>query len=104
MIIETGSFHTAGVGKLGAGFSHPAYAAPTLPSHGLRSLITGSQRLGADPVKGVQRLYDLSLLPDPPFRFVLGKDAASFIRGELKEIEQDVNKYESWSEGLEFDD
>ena len=48
-------------------------------------------------------MYDLSLLPNPPLRFVLGKDAIATVKEELKGIEEDVVKYESWSEGLDFD-
>ena len=48
-------------------------------------------------------MYDLSLLPNPPLRFVLGKYAIATIKEELKGIEEDIVKYESWSEGLDFD-
>ena len=57
---------------------------------------------GSDPAKAVQRIYDLSLLPDPPFRFPLGKDAVAGVKAQLKKIEDDIVKYESWSEGLEL--
>lgn len=66
--------------------------------------MTSGARAGADPAKAVQRIYDITLLPEPPFRFILGKDAVANIKAEIKSIEQDLAKYESWSEGLDFDD
>ena len=93
--------------KVGAsaesGFTHPAYSSPTLPSNGLRAFVGAGERVGGDPKKAVQRIYDLSLVPSPPLRFVIGKDAIASTRAEIKSITEEVNKYESWSEGLDFD-
>lgn len=69
----------------------------------MRAYLQTGASIGADPVKAVQRIYDFSLLDNPPFRFPLGKDAVGAIKAELQRIERDVAKYESWSEGLEFD-
>ena len=69
----------------------------------MRAYLKSGVRIGADPMKGVQRIFNLSLLDDPPFRFPLGKDAIDAIRTEVKHIEEDVTKYETWSNGLEFD-
>ncbi|KAK7692333.1 hypothetical protein QCA50_003958 [Cerrena zonata] len=104
-LIEPGGFYTEGPKKAAtsSGYSHPAYNAPTLPSNVFRAFFKSGVRFGADPTKGVQRIYDLSLLSDPPFRFVLGKDAVAAVRAEIKSIEQDVAKYETWSDGLDFD-
>lgn len=108
-LIEPGAFNTGGPQKVGAtavsGFTHPAYSSPTLPSNGIRKFLTdgASEGLGGDPAKAVQRIYDLSVLSSPPLRFVVGKDAITSARDEIKSIEEDVTKYESWSEGLDFD-
>ena len=106
-LIEPGAFYTETVKKIRSGaaweYSHPAYTSPTLPSTAFRAAIESGHRMAADPAKAIQRIYDLSLLPDPPFRFVLGKDAIATVKEELKGIEEDVMKYESWSEGLDFD-
>ena len=106
-LIEPGAFYTETVKKIRSGaaweYSHPAYTSPTLPSTAFRAAIESGHRMAADPAKAIQRIYDLSLLPNPPFRFVLGKDAIATVKEELKGIEEDVMKYESWSEGLDFD-
>ena len=106
-MIEPGAFYTETVKKSGAGtsieYSHPAYTSPNLPSAMLRKFLGSGQKMGADPAKAVQRIYDLSLLPNPPLRFVLGKDAVATVKEELKSLGEEVAKYESWSEGLDFD-
>ena len=108
-MIEPGGFRTDGPKKVGAsvttstGFSHPAYTSPSLPSNAIRAFFQGDSQIGADPAKAVQRIYELSLLSSPPLRLVLGKDAIAVAQAEIKSIEQDVAKYQSWSEGLEFD-
>ena len=84
-------------------FSHPAYTEPSLASTRFRAFLGSGVRIGGDPLKAVQRIYDLSLVPSPPFRFVIGKDAIASTRAEIKSITEEVNKYESWSEGLDFD-
>lgn len=98
-------FHTDAPKKLGAGdgYSHPAYSDPTLPSVALRSFFQNTERYGRDPAKGVQRIYDLSLLPEPPLRFPLGPDAVDGVKSQVKLVEKDAEKYASWSEGLDFD-
>ena len=85
-------------------FSHPAYTEPSLASTRFRAFLGSGVRIGGDPLKAVQRIYEFSLWSDLPFRFPLGKDAVTTIKAELESIGQDVKKYESWSEGLEFDD
>ena len=107
-LIEPGTFYTETMKRAEVGtsvqYSHPAYTSPTIPSYMVRNHFIGSGvRMGADPAKGVQRIYDLSLLPNPPLRFVLGKDAIKVVKDEMKSIGEDVAKYESWSEGLDFD-
>ena len=83
-------------------FSHPAYTEPSLASTRFRAFLGSGVRIGGDPLKAVQRIYELSLLSDLPFRFPLGKDAVAGVKAQLKKIEDDVVKYESWSEGLEL--
>ena len=105
--MEPGAFYTEAVKKAGAGamstYFHPAYSAPNLATNLFCGFIGSGTRMGADPVKAVQRIYELSLLPNPPFRLVLGKDSVTAIKAQVKKIEEDVLKYENWSEGLDFD-
>lgn len=103
-IVEPGAFHTDAPTKMGEGFSHPAYTDPALPSKQARGFFHNTGRFGRDAAKAVQRIYDLSLVADPPLRFALGPDSVGAVKKQLKDVEQDVVKYESWSEGLDFDD
>lgn len=96
-------FATDALVKLGEGYSHPAYTDPTLPTAVTREVFKHSERYAKDPMKGVQRIYDLSLLPEPPLRFPLGLEVVDAVAKQIKSVENDVAKYASWSEGLEFD-
>lgn len=95
-------FHTDAPKKLGAcdGYSYPAYSNPTLPSVALRRFFRNTERYGRDPVKGVQRIYDLSLFPEPPLRFPLSPNAMDGVKIQVKLVEKDAEKDASWSEGF----
>ncbi|CAL1712884.1 unnamed protein product [Somion occarium] len=104
-LLEPGAFRTKGADKLSElTYTHPAYTKPTLPSVATRAYLNNGVPKGADTSKAVQRIFDLAGEPEPSLRFPIGKDALVSVRGEAKRILQDAAKYESWSEGLEFDD
>lgn len=42
--------------------------------------------------------------PNPPLRLPLGKDSITMIKASLSEMLADMEKHESWSDGLTFDD
>lgn len=94
---------TAIANNMSAENTPSAYSNPNLPGSQVRQYVTTFEQVARDSAKGVQRIYDLSLVPNPPLRFPLGPDAVDAIKQQVKLIEQDVVKYESWSEGLEFD-
>ncbi|CAL1712886.1 unnamed protein product [Somion occarium] len=102
-LVEPGTFRTEVLVKLGDGYSHPAYTKPTLLSNIIRAITHDKNLKQGDASKGVEKIYTLSLLPEPPFRLPLGKDALEMVREEANSILEDVSKYESWSEGLDFD-
>ena len=107
-LVEPGVFYTEIVKRAGVGatiqYSHPAYASPTLPGNVLRNHFIGKdERIGASPAKAVERIYDLSLLPNPPLRLILGKDAVEGVKKQIQSLEEDVTRYGSWSEGLNFE-
>ena len=91
-IVELGRFQTPGAVDPRAAYTHPSYAARPYSSLG-----------GSDPVKAAQRIWDLSLQPEPPLHFPIGKDAIAMIRAEVKGITENVDKHEAASEGLGFD-
>ena len=49
----------------------------------------------------ILRIYELARMRNPPMRLTLGKDAITTLRDRLKGWEDGLNRYESWSEGLE---
>ena len=61
-----------------------------------------TKKPNSDPVKAAKRLYELAHLENPPLRFVAGMDAIEVIRDQLEKVKLDVDRYESWSEGLEY--
>ena len=81
----------------------PPYTGPNLASKSLRDQVASSLHTSGDPDKAVKKFYELAHLADPPLRFLIGKDAITNSRAQLKGIEGDVSKYESWSEGLELE-
>lgn len=58
---------------------------------------------GASTQKGVEKLYELAHLPEPPLRFLMGKDSIALVRKQVQQIVADVDKYETWSEELVFE-
>ena len=57
-----------------------------------------------DPRKGMEVVYKLAALDDPPLHFPLGKDAVGVVRAKTGALLADTEKYESWNEGLERSD
>ena len=81
---------------------HPAYLSnPNLP-------ITQWRARGdvvaewKDPRKSVALFYRVAILPNPPLRLAVGRDAISGMRKKVADIVQDLDEYEAWSEGLEI--
>ena len=57
----------------------------------------------SDPVKGVQKVYELSQLEDPPLRLLLGKDAHRNVAKYLGRVTREVEQYASWSDDLRYE-
>ncbi|OBZ77727.1 hypothetical protein A0H81_02421 [Grifola frondosa] len=101
-LVEPGGFQTDAHANRVATPIHPAYSSPTSPAAQTRKFIGGNP-LPGDPKKAAEVLYKLAAFPDPPFHFPVGKD---FIRASRKKVANylaDVDKFESWSEGIEVD-
>ncbi|KAK7690665.1 hypothetical protein QCA50_005764 [Cerrena zonata] len=98
--LELGYFRTEIMKKLSTVYAHPAYTKPTLPTVAARTILLGDLPGGSAPAEGVQRIFDLSLLPDIPLHFALGKDAVGAIKAHVENLGRDATKFESWSEGL----
>ena len=83
---------------------HPAYTNPDgtvvqawKSIKAIASPVRGDVPSG-DVGKAVTKIYDLTLLPEPPLRLVLGKDAIASTRKQAQMVTNDVNSYESWSD------
>ena len=53
-----------------------------------------------DSRKGMEAVYKLASLEEPPLHFPLGKDSIGAVREKTAALVQDTNKYESWSEAV----
>ncbi|KAJ3554936.1 hypothetical protein NM688_g2847 [Phlebia brevispora] len=100
-MIEPGGFMTRGINNVAICPPHPAYTKLTLPTVGTRKLLTDEHlKLPNDLDKGVEKIYELSKLENPPLRLPLGKDSIGAIKAQIEEIASEVEKYESWSNEL----
>ena len=85
---------------------HPAYANPAIAASIVRAMV-GSPRKGPegpqDPIKASAKIFELSKLPDPPLRIALGKDSNMLIKNSTTALAAGLEKYESWSENLQYD-
>ncbi|THH02003.1 hypothetical protein EW026_g795 [Hermanssonia centrifuga] len=85
---------------------HPSYTPSTSPAAAIRKALEHlddpGNKLG-DPLKAIQKIYELSSLPQPPLRLMLGQDAITYVRSHLQSVSADADGYESWSEDLKVD-
>ena len=58
--------------------------------------IPGKLRLG-DVSKAMARIIELSTLPEPPLRLILGQDCLAMARMQIKLVVDDLEAYEAWS-------
>ena len=56
-----------------------------------------------DVQKAMRKVYELSFLEDPPLRFMLGLESVTGVRTHLREIQEELDVYDSWSNDLTKD-
>lgn len=79
---------------------HPAYTDPDSTVQFMRNWFPNT-KLPGDTMKAMKVIYHtLAILPDPPIRFPLGKDAISGLRSQAKAFAEDASKHESLSDDL----
>lgn len=104
-LVEPGYFATEATPNMGPNGArmpvHPAYTKPTLPGNVMRDWQANGGTAGADPALAVAKIFELSLLPDPPFRLPIGADCLDAFRTKAKQYTETVEKYGSWSDSLE---
>ncbi|TFK34808.1 NAD(P)-binding protein [Crucibulum laeve] len=77
--------------------------AGTIPPHPLyppRKTTPGANILIGDTEKYTTAVYELSTLPAPPTRLVLGKEAIKRARNKIENVQREIDEYEDWSEDL----
>jgi len=100
-IIDAGSFKTNGSSNSRVIPTHAAYAASSLPSEKMRRRVQAAASTpGRDVSMAAAKIYQLSTLPEPPTRLIIGKDAIGLIRDQFKSILGDIDQFESWSDDL----
>ncbi|TFK60500.1 NAD(P)-binding protein [Pluteus cervinus] len=104
VILEPGAFNTGIQRKAVNHPPPPAYVKnPDIipPSIQARSYFaTEGERNMGNPYLCMERVVQGALLPDPPSRLVLGKDAIAGCKAKLEEMKRDIEKYEAWSDTL----
>ncbi|TFY53226.1 hypothetical protein EVJ58_g9566 [Rhodofomes roseus] len=95
-LLEPGSFYTGGHGRGDLAPPHPAYKQPDMSK-----MLSGEGM--SDPVKGVEIIYRLASLPNPPLHLPLGPDAVATFNDKAKRLLEATEAYASWSEGLELE-
>ena len=90
ILVSPGFVRTSMPDKLTAVSPHPAYTHP----------IKGLDVRWGDVRKVVARIYEASLLQDPPMRLFLGEDANVDVKAKAKMLVNEVEAFASWSEGL----
>ncbi|RDX45561.1 NAD(P)-binding protein [Lentinus brumalis] len=107
--VEPGGFVTEIVSAIQYAPQHPAYANPASITSMIRKSLqaeTGDfARMSqlSDTAKGAQKIYELTLLANPPIHMPLGKDSVGFIREYAAELTKTVEEYASWSDKLAYE-
>lgn len=107
--VKPGAFKTSIESALKLLPQHPAYADPSTVTSMVRKSFTEGLnedddlcRFGfSDPVKGVEKVWELTRLENPPYHLPLGKDSLKFLKDKGEELTKAVEGYASWSDGLQ---
>ncbi|KAL6298427.1 hypothetical protein BKA93DRAFT_744145 [Sparassis latifolia] len=102
-IIEPGGFNTDGAQRSMIRLpAHPAYTKPGGVSALTRGFLTQPNfKLPGDPTKAAGVIYRVAEIPEPPLQFPLGNDCIAMARDSVNGLTETIDKYESWSEGLD---
>ncbi|KAH9843762.1 uncharacterized protein C8Q71DRAFT_12792 [Rhodofomes roseus] len=98
-IVEPGAFRTAGPTALVRVASLPAYE--TVMAAPRKSIEVDVLSVMQDPAKGVEILYKIAALPDPPLFLPLGKDAIALAKAKYAQMVESTAAVTSWSDELQ---
>ncbi|EPT03142.1 NAD-binding protein [Fomitopsis schrenkii] len=98
IVVAPGAFSTPALSKITPIPPHPAYEKQLATTRALFSMdyFPGMQ----DPVKGVEVLYRIAALPDPPVFLPLGVDAVEMAKKKSEERAKAIEVAAPWSEEL----
>ncbi|PIL34518.1 hypothetical protein GSI_03296 [Ganoderma sinense ZZ0214-1] len=88
---------------------HPAYADDANAAAAFRKVfgaptVESRKKLGfGDPVKGIEKVYELSKLENPPLRLLLGKDINHYFKEHIAQLTKEVDEYAAWSDNLGYE-
>ena len=102
-LIELGPFRTSMLQKGLEIDLHPAYSNPGSVVVKLREMVQASSSPdvpSGDVRKGAAKIFELTLVPNPPMRLLLGKYAVDGTRSQMRSILAEADAYEEWSEDL----
>lgn len=101
MAVAPGAFSTPALSKIVPIPPHPAYEKQFAAARVLFSTdyFPGMQ----DPIKGVDVLYRVATLPDPPAFLPLGVDSIEMARKKWEERAKAIEAAAPWSEELRVD-
>jgi len=83
---------------------HPAYVGPTSRTASSRKWLESDPKVPGDTVKATAVIYRVAAMPNPPLQFVLGQVGIDSTRDQIAALAASMDQYESWSEGLDFED
>lgn len=84
---------------------HPAYNFPHMPTVMGRAMFKDFKGFDGDPEKAVQVLYfKLARAENPPKVLPLGQDAQFMVAAKLKALQEEIEEYRLWSNGLKRED
>ncbi|KAH9940608.1 hypothetical protein B0H21DRAFT_754359 [Amylocystis lapponica] len=104
-IVEAGWFRTEIMGeRMVRTIPHPAYCEPNSKTADFRKYLEANPLVRGDTSLGMQVIYRLAALPDPPLHFPLGMDSVEAVRRKTARLISITDQFSSWSEGTEAKD
>ncbi|KAI0717997.1 NAD(P)-binding protein [Cerioporus squamosus] len=108
-IIELGGFVTKMASAIQFAPRHPAYPVTDSIHHKMREVWETRPQDAvrllrmSDPAKGVQKIFEITQLANPPLRMPLGKESVTFIQQFAAELAKTAEEYASWSDDLAYE-
>ncbi|KAJ6600387.1 hypothetical protein DFH09DRAFT_1355680 [Mycena vulgaris] len=104
-VVEPGGYATGWEKGMQVFPHHRAYNFPHMPTVMAREMFKDFKGFDGDPEKAVRLLYfKLAKAENPPKLLPLGKDSQFMVAAKLKGLQEEIEQYRSWSDGLKRED